>query len=129
MIKYISMFWLVFRCFLVPKKENLTGFSTGLTGRSKNLDPTGNPTGVGRPDWFPSLSCSINIVNTGAIVLIYHIVFVIRVYASNVNRGPDLQSADPLVNGEESTIELQFSYSRKYDLKKKKKKQKKRSRE
>ena len=33
-------------------------------------------------------SCSINIGNTGAIVLIYHIVFVIRVYASNVNRGP-----------------------------------------
>ena len=33
-------------------------------------------------------SCSINIVNTGAIVLIYHIVFVIRVYESNVNRGP-----------------------------------------
>ena len=32
-------------------------------------------------------SCSINIVNTGAIVLIYHLVFVIRVYASNVNRG------------------------------------------
>ena len=23
------------------RKENLTGFSTGLTGRSKNLDPTG----------------------------------------------------------------------------------------
>ena len=45
MIKYISIVWLVFRCFLVPKKENLTGFSTGLTGRSKNLDPTGNPTG------------------------------------------------------------------------------------
>ena len=33
-------------------------------------------------------SCSINIVNTGAIVLIYHVVFVIRMYASNVNRGP-----------------------------------------
>ena len=33
--------------------------------------------------------------------------------------GPDLQSADPQANGEESTIELQFSYSRKYDLKKK----------
>ena len=41
MIKYISIFWLVFRCFLVLKKENLTGFSTGLTGWSKNLDPTG----------------------------------------------------------------------------------------
>ena len=52
-------------------------------------------------------------------MLIYHIVFVIGVYASNVNRGPDLQSADPQANGEESTIELQFSYSRKYDLKKK----------
>ena len=33
------------RCLLVARKENLTGVSTGLTGRSKNLDPTGNPTG------------------------------------------------------------------------------------
>ena len=69
-------------------------------------------------------SCSINIVNTGAIVLIYRIVFMIKVYASNVNRGPDLQSADPLANGEELTIELQFSYSRKYDLKKKRNRKK-----
>ena len=29
------------RCPLVAKKENLTAVSTGLTGRSKNLDPTG----------------------------------------------------------------------------------------
>ena len=50
MIKYISIFWLVLRGLLVARKENLTGFSTGLTGRSKNLDPTGNPTGnpIGR---------------------------------------------------------------------------------
>ena len=41
MIKYISIFWLVLRCLLVGRKENSTGFSTGLTGRSKNLDPTG----------------------------------------------------------------------------------------
>ena len=45
MIKYLSVFWLVVRRLLVAKNENLTGFSTGLTGRSKNLDPTGNPTG------------------------------------------------------------------------------------
>ena len=45
MIKYISIFRLMLRCLLVGRKENLTGFSTGLTGRSKNLDPTGNPTG------------------------------------------------------------------------------------
>ena len=45
MIKYISIFRLVLRCLLVARKENLTGFSTGLIGRSKNLDPTGNPTG------------------------------------------------------------------------------------
>ena len=45
MIKYISIFQLVLRCLLVARQENLTGFSTGLTGRSKNLDPTGNPTG------------------------------------------------------------------------------------
>ena len=45
MIKYISIFRLVLRCLLVARKENSTGFSTGLTGRSKNLDPTGNPTG------------------------------------------------------------------------------------
>ena len=45
MIKYSSIFRLVLRCLLVARKKNLTGFSTGLTGRSKNLDPTGNPTG------------------------------------------------------------------------------------
>ena len=33
------------RCLLVARKENLTNVSTGLTGRSKNLDPTSNPTG------------------------------------------------------------------------------------
>ena len=55
MIKYICIFRLVFRCLLVARKHNLTGISTGLTGRSKNLDPTGNPTGAGRPDRFPSL--------------------------------------------------------------------------
>ena len=36
---------MVLECLLVPRKENLTGVSTGSTGRSKNLDPTGNPTG------------------------------------------------------------------------------------
>ena len=41
MIKYISIFRLVLRRLLVARKENSTGFSTGLTGRSKNLDPTG----------------------------------------------------------------------------------------
>ena len=41
MIKYVSIFWLVLGCLLVARKDNLTGFSTGLTGRSKNLDPTG----------------------------------------------------------------------------------------
>ena len=45
MITYISVFWLVLRCLFVTRKENLTGFSTGLTGRSKNLDPVGNQTG------------------------------------------------------------------------------------
>ena len=44
MMKYINIFRLVFRCILVARKENFTGISTGLTGRSKNLDPTGNPT-------------------------------------------------------------------------------------
>ena len=44
MIKYISTFRLVLRCLLVARKENSTGFSTGLTGRSKNLDPTGRST-------------------------------------------------------------------------------------
>ena len=55
MIKYISIFWMVLRCLLVARKENSTGFSTGLTGRLKNLYPTENPTGAGRPDRFPSL--------------------------------------------------------------------------
>ena len=32
------------RCVLVARKENLTDVPTGLTGWSKNLDPTGNPT-------------------------------------------------------------------------------------
>ena len=45
MIKYICVFWLVLRFLLVARKDNLTSFSTGLTGRSKNLDPIGNPTG------------------------------------------------------------------------------------
>ena len=51
MMKYISVFRLVFRCLLVAKKENLTGISTGLTARSKNLDSTG----AGQPDRLPSL--------------------------------------------------------------------------
>ena len=33
------------KCLLVARKENLIGVSTGLTGQSKNLDPTDNPTG------------------------------------------------------------------------------------
>ena len=41
----MCIFRLVLRCLLVARKENLTGVSTGLTGRSKNLDPNGNPTG------------------------------------------------------------------------------------
>ena len=41
MIIYISKFRLVLKCLSVARRENLTGFSTGLTGRSKNLDPTG----------------------------------------------------------------------------------------
>ena len=44
-MKYICIFRLVLKYFLVARKENLTGVSTGLTGRSKNLDPTVNPTG------------------------------------------------------------------------------------
>ena len=36
---------MVLKCLLVARNENSTGFSTGLTGRSKNLDLTGNPTG------------------------------------------------------------------------------------
>ena len=56
MIKYISVFRLVRRFLLVAREDNLTGISTGLTGRSKNLDLTGNPTGTRRPDRFPSLN-------------------------------------------------------------------------
>ena len=40
-IKCICIFRLVLRCLVVARKENLTGFSSGLTGRLKNLDPTG----------------------------------------------------------------------------------------
>ena len=44
MRKCIGIFRLVLICLLVARKENSTGFSTGLTGRSKNLDPTGRST-------------------------------------------------------------------------------------
>ena len=37
----MSIFRLVLRRLLVARKENLTGVSTGLTGRLENLDPTG----------------------------------------------------------------------------------------
>ena len=50
-MKYVCIFRLMLRCFLVARKENFTGVLTGLTGRSKNLDPTG----AVRPDRFPSL--------------------------------------------------------------------------
>ena len=51
--KHISVciFRLVFRCILAARKRNLTGFLIGMTGQSKNLDPTG----AGRPNRFPSL--------------------------------------------------------------------------
>ena len=62
MLKYISKFRLVHKCLLVARKKNFTGFSTALTGRSENLDPTGNPTGAGRPDRFPSLLQTITII-------------------------------------------------------------------
>ena len=48
---FLCIFWLMFMCILVAKTENLTGFLTGLTGRSKNIDLTG----AGRSDRFPSL--------------------------------------------------------------------------
>ena len=73
MMKYISIFWLVPRCLLVARKENSTGFSTGLTGRSKNLDPTINPTGrssrpvpvdpTGFRLWFVAVKRSVLIFN------------------------------------------------------------------
>ena len=39
--KYIRIFRLLLKCLLAARKENLTCVSTGSTGRSKNLDPTG----------------------------------------------------------------------------------------
>ena len=53
--KFICVLQLLLKCLLVARKENLTGVSTGLTGQSKNLDPTGNLTYAGRPDRFPCL--------------------------------------------------------------------------
>ena len=50
--KSVCIFWLVFRCILVAKKENLTGFLTGLTGLTGRLD---RPVKESRPDRFPSL--------------------------------------------------------------------------
>ena len=58
-MKYICIFQLGLRCLLVARKENLTGVSTGLTGRSKNVDLTGNLTGASRPHRFPSLQSTI----------------------------------------------------------------------
>ena len=57
MIKYICLLQLVLKCFLVARKENLTGVSTGLTGLLKNLDLTGNPTvnATGFHPWDRSL--------------------------------------------------------------------------
>ena len=49
---YIYIYiWLVLRGLLVARNENLAGVSTGLTGRLKNLDPTG----AGQPYRFPLL--------------------------------------------------------------------------
>ena len=39
-MKYLCIYRLVLRCLLIGRKKNLTGVSTGLTGRSKNLDQT-----------------------------------------------------------------------------------------
>ena len=66
MIKYISIFRLVLiRCLLVARKENLTGFSTGLTNRSKNLDRTGNLTGRStRPVSISGLHGTLLMVST-----------------------------------------------------------------
>ena len=73
MIKYINIFRLVLRCLLVARKENLTGVSTGFTGRSKNFNPTGNPTGAGRPDQIPSLISTPSLREImGEIYVIYH---------------------------------------------------------
>ena len=67
MIKYTIIFQLLLRCLLVARKENSTGFSTGLTGRSKNLDPTGNPTGrstrpvsISESDVQRNPNCTVN---------------------------------------------------------------------
>ena len=57
----VCIFRSVFKCILVARKENLAGFLTDLTDRSKNLEPTG----AGRPDRSPSLPCT----KTGAVCL------------------------------------------------------------
>ena len=38
---YVQILFGAYRCLVVARKKNLTGISTGLTGRSKNLDPNG----------------------------------------------------------------------------------------
>ena len=72
-------------------------------------------------------SCSINIVNAGAIVHIYRLVLVIRVYASNINRVAGFtKRRSP---GKRRRIDhwvTVFLFQKKWS---KKKKQKKRSRE
>ena len=47
---------MVLRCLSVARKDNSTGFPTGLTCRSKNLDPTGRST---RPVSISAPKCAV----------------------------------------------------------------------
>ena len=76
---------IVLRCLLVERKENLTDVSTGLTGRSKNLDPIDHPTGF-------HLCCSAKRPNAEFYLRHFHLknlvrVFNVRVAIKNYNQG------------------------------------------
>ena len=90
MIKYRSIFRLVIKCLLVARKENLTGFSTGLTGRSKNLDPTGNLTG--RSTRPVSISAAVNLFTWGFLMVFTKVINTISryPYTSQKNISPKI---------------------------------------
>ena len=61
MMKYISIFRLVFRCLLVARKGEFDRFFNRLDRPVEESRPDRpvDPTGAGPPDRFPSLVCAI----------------------------------------------------------------------
>ena len=95
------------RCLLVARKENLTGISTGLTGRSKNLYPTGNPTGF--QIWSGDRSINICTTTTTTRTTSKNHLIVISVKSISSNTASYVRSCqDNLVNKDVMTITFHF---------------------